>query len=103
MELAINIGIGGWILLIVAALIVAVAFQFLGEGSTYGFVIDAFAVALGALFASEIVVAWRTVEPVWDGLALVPAVLGGLAVGAVVDLLTRYLIGGQSAGRPMSA
>jgi hypothetical protein len=103
MDLAISIGIGGWILLVAAALIVAVAFQFFGEGSTYGFAADAIAVAIGALFASEIVVAWRTVEPVWDGLALVPALLGGLAAGAIVDLASRYLTGGRTAGRPISA
>ena len=104
MDLAISLGVGGWILLVAAALLLGVVFQLFGQGgSTYGFVIDAVALFIGALFASEIVVAWRTVEPVWDGLALVPALLGGLALGLVVDLATRYLIGGRTAGRPMSA
>ena len=104
MDLAINIGIGGWILIVALALIVGAVFQLFGqEISPVMFVIDAIAVALGAIFASEIVIAWRTVEPVWDNLALVPALLGGVAVGIVVDLVSRYLTGGRTAGRPMSA
>jgi len=104
MDLAISIGIGGWILVIAGALVIAGVFQLFGqEISPTEFALDAIVVGLGAVFASEIVVAWRTVEPVWDGVALLPAVLGGVAVGLVVDLLSRYLTGGRTAGRPMSA
>jgi hypothetical protein len=48
-------------------------------------------------------VAWRTVEPVWDGLALLPAVLGGVVLGVVVELASRFLTGGRPAGRAISA
>jgi hypothetical protein len=41
---------------------------------------------------------------VWDGLALVPALIGGLIVGVIVELATRYATGGTyAAHRPMSA
>ena len=104
MEIAFALGIGGWTLLIVGALVFGVVAQFVGEAETgYEWLIDAIAFAVGAVVASEFVTAWRTVDPVWDGLALIPALLGGLAVGLVVEVVTRYLTGGRYAGRPMSA
>jgi uncharacterized membrane protein YeaQ/YmgE (transglycosylase-associated protein family) len=104
MDLAITLGLGGWIALIVGALVFGVIVQLTTDAPTgFEWIVDAIAAFLGALVASELVVAWRTVEPVWDGLALVPAVLGGLVVGVVVDLAARFLAGGRPAGRPMSA
>ena len=44
--------------------------------------------------------AWQTFEPVWDGLAIVPALIGGLVLGIVVEIATRYLTGGTYAGHP---
>jgi hypothetical protein len=32
---------------------------------------------------------------VWDGLALLPAVIGGLVIGVLVEIVTRYLTGGR--------
>ena len=104
MDLAISLGLGGWIALIVGALVFGVIVQLTTDAPTdFEWVVVAIAAAIGAVFASEIVVAWRTVEPVWDGLALVPALLGGLVVGVIVDLVSRFLTGGSAAGRPMSA
>jgi uncharacterized membrane protein YeaQ/YmgE (transglycosylase-associated protein family) len=104
MEISFALGIGGWILLIVGALVFGVVAQFVGEAETgYEWLVDAIAFAVGAVVASEFVTAWRTVDPVWDGLALIPALLGGLAVGLVVEVVTRYITGGRYAGRPMSA
>jgi hypothetical protein len=42
-------------------------------------------------------------SPVWDGVALFPALMGGLVVGLVVEVGTRYLTGGTYSGRPVSA
>ena len=53
--------------------------------------------------ASEFIVSMRTVEPVWDGLALAPALIGGLAVGVVVEVLTRFFTGGTYVHRPTHA
>jgi uncharacterized membrane protein YeaQ/YmgE (transglycosylase-associated protein family) len=104
MEFAISLGWGGWIALVVGALAFGVIVQLTTDTpSAFAWLVDAIAAFIGALFASEIVIAWRTVEPVWDGLALVPAVLGGLVVGVVVDLVMRFLTGGRTAGRPMAA
>lgn len=104
MELAIALGIGGWIILIVGALVFGVVAQFIGEARTgYEWLVDGVAAVIGALVASEFLVSLRTFEPVWDGLAIVPAVIGGLAVGLVVEVATRYLTGGRYTARPMAA
>jgi uncharacterized membrane protein YeaQ/YmgE (transglycosylase-associated protein family) len=104
MEFAIDLGLGGGVLLIVAALAFGVIAQFIGETRTgYEWLVDALAFAIGALVASEFIVAWRTIEPVWDGLAILPAVIGGLVVGLIVEVTTRTVTGGTYSGRPMSA
>jgi uncharacterized membrane protein YeaQ/YmgE (transglycosylase-associated protein family) len=104
MELAIALGFGGWVVLIVGAVIFGGIAQFVGEARTgYEWIAVAIATGVGALFASEVIVAWRTFEPVWDGLALVPALIGGLVVGVVIEVATRYLTGGSYSGRPMAA
>jgi uncharacterized membrane protein YeaQ/YmgE (transglycosylase-associated protein family) len=104
MEFAIALGFGGWVVLIVGALVFGVVAQFVGTPRTgYEWLVDGIAAAIGALFASEFITSWRTVEPTWDGLALVPALIGGLVVGLIVEVATRYLTGGTYHGRPMSA
>ena len=104
MELAIALGLGGWIALIVGALVFGAVAQVLGETRTgFEWLVDAVAAGIGALAASEFITSWRTVEPVWDGLAIVPALIGGLVVGIVVEIATRYLTGGSYTGRSMTA
>ena len=104
MEFAIGLGLGGWIVLIVGALRFGAVAQFVGETRTgFEWLGDAIAAGIGALAASEFIVAWRTFEPTWDGLALVPALLGGIVVGLVVEVATRYMTGGTYSGRPISA
>ncbi len=104
MEFAISLGLGGWILLIVGALVFGALAQLVGETRTgYEWLVDAIAAGSGALVASEFIVAWQTSEPTWDGLALVPALVGGLVLGIVVEVTTRYMTGGTYSGRPMSA
>lgn len=103
MELALSLGFGGWLVLFAGALLFGVIVQFIGETKTgYEWLIDAIAAALGAVIASEFIVSMRTYEPVFDGLALVPAVIGGLALGVVVELLTRYLTGGRYTTHPIA-
>ena len=102
MEFAISMGVGAWIVLVVAALAFGVIAQFIGEARTgYEWLIDAVALAIGAIVASEFIVGARALEPVWDGLALVPALIGGLALGGVVEIATRSLTGGTYTGHPM--
>jgi uncharacterized membrane protein YeaQ/YmgE (transglycosylase-associated protein family) len=104
MELAISLGLGGAAVIIVGALVFGGVAQFVGETRTgFEWLVDAIAAGAGAVIASEFIIGWRTFEPVWDGLALVPALVGGLVVGLAVEVATRFLTGGTYAGRPMSA
>ena len=103
MELAISLGFGGWLVIVAGALLFGVIAQFIGEARTgYEWLIDAIAAFAGAVIASEFVIALRAYEPVFDGLALVPALLGGLALGVVVELATRYMTGGNYTTRPVA-
>lgn len=103
MELAITLGLGGWLVLFAGALLFGVIAQFIGETRTgYEWLVDGIAAALGAVIASEFIIALQAFEPVWDGLALVPALVGGFALGIVVELATRYLTGGRYTTRPMA-
>ena len=104
MEFAITLGVGGWIVLIAGALVFGGIAQVVGQTRTgYEWLIDAIAAAIGALVASEFIVAWQTIEPVYDGLALIPALFGGLVVGLVVEVATRFTTGGTYSGRAISA
>src|SRR5262245_7021478 len=104
MELAIALGLAGWMIVIVGALLFGVIAQFVGQArSGYEWLIDAVAAGVGAIVASEFIVAWQTVEPVFDGLALIPALIGGLVVGVVVELITRYVTGGTYSNAPSAA
>jgi uncharacterized membrane protein YeaQ/YmgE (transglycosylase-associated protein family) len=104
MELVITLGLGGWAILIVGSLIFGVGAQFIGETRTgYEWLVDAVAAAIGALVASEFIIAWQAMGPVVDGLVLVPALAGGLVVGLLVEFATRYLTGGHYTHGAMSA
>ena len=103
MELAISLGFGGWLVIVAGALLFGVIAQFIGETRTgFEWLVDAIAAFAGALIASEFVISFRGYEPVFDGLALVPALIGGLALGVVVELATRYLTGGHYTTRPVA-
>jgi uncharacterized membrane protein YeaQ/YmgE (transglycosylase-associated protein family) len=104
-ELAFTLGLGGWFLLVAGALVFGGIVQVIGEARTgYEWLVDAIAAGIGALIGSEFIIAMQAYGPVWDGLALVPALVGGLIVGVIVELATRYVSGGTyTAHRPMSA
>lgn len=104
MEFTIALGIGGWLALIVGALAFGVIAQFVGEAKAgYEWLGDALAAGIGALVASEFIVGWQALAPVVDGLAVLPALAGGLLAGLVVEIATRYVTGGTYGGRPISA
>lgn len=104
MELAISLGLGGWILVILGALVFGVIAQFIGETRTgYEWLVDGVAAFVGAIVASEFIIAWQTFAPVFDGLALVPALIGALVVGVIVEVATRYVTGGTYMHRPTAA
>src|SRR6186713_2251723 len=104
MDLVITLGLGGWAILIVGSLIFGGVAQFIGETRTgYEWLVDAIAAGIGALVASEFIVAWQAFGPVIDGLALAPALVGGLALGLIVEVATRMVTGGRYTHATMHA
>jgi hypothetical protein len=88
---------------IAAAIVFGVAAQLIGETRTgFEWLIDAIAFGSGAVVASELIVALQTFEPVWEGLAIVPALVGGLVLGILVEVVTRLVTGGTYVHRPLS-
>ena len=104
MDFTIALGLGGWLMLIVGALAFGLLAQFVGEAQFgYEWIPDGIAAAIGALVASEFIVGWTTIEPVWDGLAVLPAVVGGLVLGVLVAVGVRMLTGGTYVGGATAA
>lgn len=106
MELAFDMGLGAWVLVIGAGLAFGLVAQLVDDGmSLIGWFIDAVAFVFGAVLASEVITAFRTAGPVWDNVALVPALVGGLVFGLVAEALVRLIGGGVVRGShgPMSA
>ena len=102
MELALTLGLWGWIAVIVGALVFGVIAQLIGETRTgYEWLIDAIAAGFGAIVASEFIVAWQSYGPMFDGLAIVPALIGGLVVGGIVEVATRLVTGGHYVPAPV--
>ncbi len=103
-ELVLSLGIGGALVIVLASLVFGVVAQFIGEARTgLEWVVDAIAFGIGALVASEFIVAWQAAGPVWDGLALAPALLGGAVLGVIVEVVTRMATGGSYTGHHMAA
>lgn len=104
MEFSIALGLAGWLVLIVGAAVFGIVAQLIGDArNNYEWVVDGVAAGVGALVASEFIVAWQATGPVFDGLAIVPALVGGLVVGLLVAVTTRFLTGGRYTHEAMSA
>ena len=88
--MTIDLGPGGWALLIGGSILLGVIAQFIGDvRPRFKWIDTAIAAFVGGLVASRILTTW-TVGPVADGLALVDAIIGGLIVGVAVDWAIRY-------------
>lgn len=89
----------GALLLVAGAIVVGLAAQAIGDVRlSYHWALVAIFALLGGLTASEFIVDWRAFEPVWEGLAIVPALIGGLVTGVVADAIVRYASGGTYMG-----
>ncbi len=99
MEFAVDMTVWGAVILIVGALVIGVISQFIGDVRTpYHWIVVAIAALVGGVFASEMVTAWQTIEPVWEGVALLPALVGGLVLGIIADAVMRFATGGSYTG-----
>jgi len=103
MEFTFDLGLAGFALLIVGAVAFAYVAPLFGKSVEFESVVDAVAAFTGAFVASEFVIAWQAFGPVWDGVALIPALAGGLVVGIVADVVMRIAGAGSPSTRPMSA
>jgi uncharacterized membrane protein YeaQ/YmgE (transglycosylase-associated protein family) len=96
----------GWLILVVGALVLGIAAQFLVRtlDLPYRWIVSSIAAFVGAVGASEWL--FTTATPEYEGIALWPALAGGLIVGAVVDLLAIWYSrsrehGGMGHGAPV--
>jgi len=104
MDFTISMEFAGATVIVVAALVYGVIVQYIGEvGTGFEWLIDAIAFGVGAIVASEFVTGWRAFEPVFAGVAVLPALLGGLVLGIGVWLVTRYVTGGRFTSGPITA
>lgn len=91
-------GLPGWALLIGGSIVVGIAVPLVRDvaGVPYRWVLASIGAFVGAYVASEWLFA--TAEPVWEGLALWPALICGLVVAIVVDVATVLLVQGSGHG-----
>jgi uncharacterized membrane protein YeaQ/YmgE (transglycosylase-associated protein family) len=96
----------GWIIVIAAALAVGVVAQLLVKAPDlpYRWVASSIAAFVGAVFAGEWLLPSAT--PQLEGIALWPAIIGGLIIGGIVDLGAVWfsrvrMHGGMGTGSPV--
>ena len=84
------------VLLVVGALVIGVIPQFIGD-VTVGWEWAATAVAalVGGYLGSEALGTLSTWGPVFEGLYIVPALIGAVVLGAVMDAALRYTTEGS--------
>ncbi len=92
MEFSFTIGMWAVIALIVGSVVLGVVIQLFGNpGFGYEWLITAIGAVIGGFVASEFIVGFRTWEPLFDDMAIVPALLGAIVVGGVVAIAVRLL------------
>jgi hypothetical protein len=89
------------VLLVVGALLIGGVSQFVGEPRIgYEWLLTAAGVLVGGWLGSEAFGTASTWGPEFEGLFVLPAIIGGLILGAVVDVVVRYLSGGTYTHEP---
>jgi uncharacterized membrane protein YeaQ/YmgE (transglycosylase-associated protein family) len=96
-----NLGIGAWaaLALVVGGLLLGLLAQSIGEVvAGYEWSLTAVAGIVGGWLGSEAFGSASTWGPEWDGLFIVPAIIGGVVLGVVIDLIARWITGGSLIG-----
>lgn len=97
MEFTFSMGFWGAALLIVASSVFGVGVFLFGRPEhDFEWLFTSLAAFVGAFVASEFIVGFRTWEPVVDGMALFPALIGGVVLGLIVALGVRF-VGAEAA------
>jgi uncharacterized membrane protein YeaQ/YmgE (transglycosylase-associated protein family) len=88
-------------LLVFGALILGLIAQFVGEVRyPFHFVVVGIAALLGGYLGSEALGTLSTWGPEFEGLYVLPALIGGLIVGGAVDAIVRYSTDGSYMAAP---
>jgi uncharacterized membrane protein YeaQ/YmgE (transglycosylase-associated protein family) len=88
-----TLGIWGAIIMIAFALVLGVVAQMYGtKHSTYEWLITGIAALAGAFVASEYLGTFSAFGPQYDGVALVPALIGAVVIGVIADLFMRTAV-----------
>jgi hypothetical protein len=78
-------------LLVVGAIVIGVFAQVIGEVRLrVHWIVVGFAALIGGWLGSESLGSLSTWGPVFEGLYVLPAIIGGLVIGVVVDFLLRW-------------
>jgi hypothetical protein len=92
MEFTFSLGYLGLALLTLGSIVVGILYYLIGDPQfNLEWVATAIGAFVGGFVASEFVISLTTWEPVFDGLALVPATIGGLVAGGLVAGAIRDL------------
>jgi len=96
MEFTTDMGALAIVSLAVGSVVLGVVLQLIGDVEFgYEWIVTAVAAFAGGFIVSEWIIAFQTIEPVWDGMAILPAIGGALVVGIVVDALIRFTTHGS--------
>jgi hypothetical protein len=86
-------GIWGYLIIVAGALVIGLIAQFIGKAPTmYDWLVTAFFAGVAAWVASELLGSVSAWGPEVDGLFVLPALIGGVVIGALVDGAERYVI-----------
>ena len=89
------------VLLIGGAIVIGGIFQLIGEVTIgWEWAVVSVGALVGGYLGSEALGELSTLGPQFQGLFIVPAIIGGVVLGAIVDALTRYLTRGSYLAEP---
>jgi len=98
-----DVGMTGWavLLLIAGAVAIGAILQYVGDVTIgYEWSIAALGAIVGGWLASEAFGTLSTWGWLWEGMYVLPALIGAVVLGFVVDLVVRFLTGGSLVHHP---
>ncbi len=98
-----DVGMSGLaaLLLVVGAVLLGAIPQFIGEPRVgYEFVFPIIGALVGGWLGSEAFGTLSTWGAEFEGLFVLPALIGGVILGGIVDIVARYLTGGSYTHEP---
>jgi len=98
-----NMGVGGTglLLLVGGALVLGLIVQLIGETRTgYEWLVAAIFAVVGGWLGSESFGTASTWGLLVDGLYVLPALIGGVVLGGIVDIVVRTMTGGSYVHHP---